>query len=124
MAQDEARRCLTLLARLVAEKRVAHREVDKRLEWKTGTTSRVLREGREDIRLSQLVEILRAIGVEPLAFFQIAFQAESLPSKVLARLGAPLTPLIAPEGLTTEMLTELMKEALRSVLEEAGKKGD
>jgi hypothetical protein len=123
MAQDQARRCITLLARLVAEKRVAHREVDKRLEWKPGTTSRVLRESREDVRLSQLLEILRAIGVEPLAFFQTAFQAESLPARVISRLGAPPTPLIAPEGLTTEMLTELMKAALRSVLEESGKEG-
>jgi hypothetical protein len=122
MVQDETRRCITLLGRLVAEKRVAHREVDKRLEWKTGTTSRVLRKDRRDIRLGQILEILRAVGVEPLAFFQAAFQAESLPARVLSRLGegeGPLLPLTLPEALTPEQLTELVKAALRSVLGEA-----
>jgi hypothetical protein len=126
MVQDEARRCITLLGRIVAEKRVAHREVDKRLEWKTGTTSRVLRKDRGDIRLGQILEILRAVGVEPLAFFQASFQPESLPVRVLSRLGEerePLPPLMLPEALTTEQLTELVKAAVRSVLGEAEAEG-
>jgi hypothetical protein len=121
MVQDDVSRCVTLLAKLVSEMRVTHRSLDRRAGWKSGTVSRALRHGREDIRLGQLLSILEALEISPLDFFTLVFRKEPLADRVYAHLSAaaaPLPPLTLPEPLSTSELEGLIKRALREVLKE------
>lgn len=122
MAQDEVSRCVVLLAELVSEMRVTHRSLDRLLGWKQGTASRALRRERQDIRLSQLLAILEALKVSPLEFFTMVFRQEPLPDRIYAHLSAasaPLPPLMVPEHLSPTEFENLIKRALREVLQEA-----
>jgi transcriptional regulator with XRE-family HTH domain len=120
MVNEGPRRAVSVLAQLVAEMRVTHRELDNRLGWSKGLTSRILR--RKDIRLGQLFALLQVLGVEPLAFFKLAYKPESLPARILEHLGAeqePLPPLRLPAAMTEDHLKDLIKDAVRQALGEA-----
>lgn len=113
MAKGEAQSVITALARLVAEMRVTHRDLDHRLGWSPGLTSRLLR--RKDIRIGQLLLLLHELGIDPAAFFRLVYASKSLPARLLEYLRTeqePLPPLRLPAEMTEESLRELVREAV------------
>jgi DNA-binding Xre family transcriptional regulator len=117
MSNEGAQRIVTALARLVAEMRVTHRDLDFRLGWSRGLTSRLLK--RKDIRFGQLLLLLQALDVEPLAFFKLVYSSKSLPTRILEHLRTeqePLPPLLLPGTMTEDHFKDLVKDAVRQAL--------
>jgi DNA-binding Xre family transcriptional regulator len=117
MANQEAQIIVSALARLVAEMRVTHRDLDARLGWSRGLTSRLLK--RKDIRMGQLLVLLQAIEVEPLAFFNLVYKSKSLPTRLLEHLRTekePLPPIQMPASMTEAHFKELVTDAVRQAL--------
>jgi DNA-binding Xre family transcriptional regulator len=119
MIPDELRRYLDLLNRLVAEKKITRRELDSRLGWKGGVAARLLRGERGDLRMSQLLGILRVLDVEPLAFFLSAHADAPASAWILAHLDtlpASPEPLFLPPVMSEEEFSRRIQEALEKAL--------
>ena len=80
MADEELSRHLAVLADLVKEKKIALTKLDRLLGWRGGMAGRLLR-GERDLRLSQLLAILKILQVEPLSFFRAVYADRSISAR-------------------------------------------
>lgn len=68
---SELNKLMLLLDLVVKESGHTYLQVEERLSWSGGTLSRLLSGGRE-LKLRQLLGVLRAVGMRPSRFFVIA----------------------------------------------------
>ena len=69
------RRFAELLMSILAQAGVSMPEVDRRLAWKDGTLKRILSSGLE-LRVSDLLDVLRVTGIEERSFFASLYGLE------------------------------------------------
>ncbi|HSG40092.1 MAG TPA: helix-turn-helix domain-containing protein, partial [Thermoanaerobaculia bacterium] len=68
---DELSRLMRLLDLVVKEAGLTYMQLEERLGWSSGSLSRLLSGGRE-LKLRQLLDILRVVGMRPSRFFVIS----------------------------------------------------
>jgi len=116
MIEDELRRYTAALAALLKERRFTGRELDRRLGWEQGNTTRLLR-GKRELRVGQILAILKVLEVEPLAFYTSVHGDRSLATRVVAGLGAPSPPpLLLPPAMSEEEFSRRVREAVLQAL--------
>jgi len=117
MTPDELSRYLAVLNDLVRQKGITRRELDSRLGWKGGVVARLLRGERGDLRLSQLLAILKELDVEPLAFYNVVHAGTPTTARLLSRLsGGVPPPLVIPPTMTEEEFSQRVREAVEAAL--------
>ena len=116
MADDEVHRYITVLAKLLREQEITGRELSRRLNLKPGTLARLLR-GERELRVSQLLDILKVLKVEPLAFYRFVHAETPLTERLMQGLGERTTPpLLVPPIMTEEEFSTRVQEALTRAL--------
>jgi len=118
MAADETDKYLSVLVDLVARRNITHRGLDTALGWKGGLARKVLR-GERPLRLTQLLEILHVLKVEPLEYYARVHAAPLVLDRLLNAInaqGAP-PPLVLPPHLGEEELSHLIRQAVEQALE-------
>ncbi len=121
--EDESLRVARLLESLVRMSKVPNREIEAQLGYSGGVLYRIFA-GRISLKLTMILAILDAIKVEPLRFFQMAFQTEQEDtSEALLRLlrevrKHPEQPSPVPPVLSAEELDRRVEETLRRILAE------
>ena len=118
MADEELSRYLATLADLVKEKKIALTKLDRLLGWRGGVAGRLLR-GERDLRLSQLLAILKILQVEPLSFFRAVYADRSVSARLMESLAAAApasTPLVVPPMMSEEEFTKLIRTVLDDAL--------
>jgi transcriptional regulator with XRE-family HTH domain len=116
MADEEVRRYLVTLDALIGDRNITGRELARRLGWAQGTLTRLLRGDRE-LRLEQLLAILKALEVEPLAFYRAVYAGKPLAERLIEGLGGPaVSPVLVPPMMTEEDFSRRVQEALRQAL--------
>ncbi len=115
-ADNEVLRYITVLAKLLREQEITGRELARRLNLKPGATARLLR-GERDLRVSQLLEILTVLKVQPLAFYRLVHGETPLTERLMQGLGEPTTPpLLVPPIMTEEEFSTRVQEAVTKAL--------
>jgi hypothetical protein len=126
MADEELSRHLAALADLVKEKKIALTRLDRLLGWRGGMMGRLLR-GERDIRLSQLLAILKILQVEPLSFFRVVYADRSIATRLMESLAAAApatTPLVVPPMMTEAEFSKLVRTVLDDALAARESRGD
>ena len=86
------------------------------LGWEQGNTTRLLR-GKRELRVGQILAILKVLEVEPLAFYTSVHGDRSLATRVVAGLSAPpLQPLLLPPAMSEEEFSRRVREAVLQAL--------
>ncbi|MFP5288855.1 MAG: helix-turn-helix domain-containing protein, partial [Thermoanaerobaculia bacterium] len=70
MASDILRRYGAVLEDLLASKAMSRRAVETKLGWGRGTLTKIL-QGKNELKVGSLLEILRAMDVAPLDFYAL-----------------------------------------------------
>jgi transcriptional regulator with XRE-family HTH domain len=73
--QEGARRLAEALRRRLAHTGVSPREIDRRLGWAEGTLGELL-SGAAELRVKELLAILRSVGIEERSFFAELYDLE------------------------------------------------
>jgi transcriptional regulator with XRE-family HTH domain len=118
MTHEELSRYLAVLADLVKEKKIALTKLDRLLGWRGGMVGRLLR-GERDLRLSQLLAILKILQVEPLSFFRVVYAERSVSTRLMESLAAATpasTPLVVPPMMSEEEFSKLIRTVLYDAL--------
>jgi hypothetical protein len=118
MTDEELSRYLAVLADLVKEKKIALTKLDRLLGWRGGMAGRLLR-GERDLRLSQLLAILKILQVEPLSFFRVVYAERSVSTRLMESLAAATpasTPLVVPPMMSEEEFSKLIRTVLDDAL--------
>ncbi len=85
MISDEVRRIARLLESVVKLSRVPVREVERRVEYGAGTLNRLFN-GRIELKVRHILEILDAVDMNPESFFQIVFRREEDQGELAAQI--------------------------------------
>lgn len=124
MIDQDVRRLARLLEALVKVERVPVRELERRLDLGGGTLNRIFA-GKIELKVRHILLVLDALGVKPLAFFELAFKVpEGEEEQAGARLLASVETLrrrpwfqlqepAEPTALTEDHVRRLVAEALR-----------
>lgn len=124
MIDQDVRRLARLLEALVKVERVPVRELERRLDLGGGTLNRIFT-GKIELKVRHVLLVLEALGVKPLAFFDLAFKvAEGEEEQASARLLGSVETLrrrpwlqvrepAEPTTLTEDDVRRLVAEALR-----------
>lgn len=126
--KDEVRRLLDILHTFMRMLAVSNREVERRLDLKHGTISRLLG-GQIEAKLELVLSVARAIGLEYEEFFAFAYPGRSAPrpeSEAARKLRSMLEDLQPPRSrggasagsLERTELFEDVKRAMRELMEE------
>jgi hypothetical protein len=118
MADEELSRYLAILADLIKERKIALTKLDRLLGWRGGMVGRLLR-GERDLRLSQLLAILKILQVEPLNFFRAVYADRSVSARLMDSLAvaAPASaPLVVPPMMSGEEFSKLIRTVLDDAL--------
>jgi transcriptional regulator with XRE-family HTH domain len=118
MTDEELSRYLAVLADLVKEKKIALTKLDRLLGWRGGMVGRLLR-GERDLRLSQLLAILKILQVEPLSFFRVVYADRSVSTRLMESLAAAApasAPLVVPPMMSEEEFSKLIRTVLDDAL--------
>lgn len=130
--KDEVRRLLDILHTFMRMLAVSNREVERRLDLKHGTISRLLG-GQIEAKVELVLAVARAIGLEYEEFFAFAYpeRSSSKPESAAARkLRSMLEDLRSPRSrvpsgeaaagasLGRAELFEDLKRAVREIMEE------
>jgi hypothetical protein len=129
MATDDLRRYGVVLEELIASKAMSKRGVEKALGWGRGTLTKIL-QGKNELKVGSLLEILRAIDVAPLDFY-VLVHGEAEPdsgrspivSRILKSFGPPqgeMEPLTLPRDLSRGELEGMIEDVVRRILAERG----
>lgn len=133
--KDEVRRLLDVLQTLMRMLAISNREVERRLDLKHGTVSRLLN-GQIEAKLEVVMGVARALGLEYEELFAFAYPERPVPkseSEAARKIRSMLEDL-RPMGATTakpdlagpldrgERYPDL-KKAVREVLEEMDEGG-
>ena len=132
MQEEDVRRYGTALEEILAAKGVTKQALEATLGWSKGTVSKICK-GRYSLKIGNLLQILSAIGVDPLDFYARVHEGpngaarQPLSGRILGHFGEPrgeTEPLLLPQRLSAEELQGLIESAVRKVLAEgaAGKK--
>ncbi|HEV2852150.1 MAG TPA: hypothetical protein VHC97_05030 [Thermoanaerobaculia bacterium] len=126
--KDEVRRLLDILHTFMRMLAVSNREVERRLDLKHGTISRLLG-GQIEAKLELVLSVARAIGLEYEEFFAFAYPERSSPrpeSEAARKLRSMLEDLRPPRSRggasagpqeRTELFEDV-KRAVREIMEE------
>lgn len=108
-AQEDLRRALDLLVEVVDASERTRKSIEESLGISSGYLTRILKS--DDLRLSNLLRILRVLGVSPRAFFLLAYRAADgeRDQEMLAKLGWNAAP-------SEDELDRRVREALRRIL--------
>lgn len=82
--QDEVLRLLDLLRMCMIFLKIPIREMDRRLEAASGTTSRLL-SGKTEVPLDQVLAMVRALGLSYADFMHLAYPGPVSPTSEAAR---------------------------------------
>ena len=130
MINDDIRRYTAVLDELIGRSRLTKADVEQRLHWAKGRLTKLL-QGTYELKVRHVLSVLEAINVQPLHFYALVHRsadsgrgnslAESLIAAFEAQGAQPL-PLLLPALLTPEELDTRIEDAVRRVLDGAGKK--
>jgi transcriptional regulator with XRE-family HTH domain len=130
--KDEVRRLLDVLQTLMRMLAISNREVERRLDLKHGTVSRLLN-GQIEAKLEVVMGVARALGLEYEELFAFAYPERPVPkpeseaSRKIRSMLEDLRPMGATAKLDLAGPLERgegypdLKKAIREVLEEMGK---
>jgi len=122
--QAESQRILLLLSTLIRVLRLSNREIERRVGLSPSYLSRLFG-GYLELKMEHILEISRALGLEPEEFFELAYPKSSEPpSESMKKIRAigdslrPSRPVAEPApqpspGITAEELERLIQEAIR-----------
>lgn len=129
MATDDLRRYGAVLEELIASKAISKRGIEKALGWGRGTLTKIL-QGKNELKVGSLLEILRAIDVAPLDFYVLVHgEAQADPdrapivSRILKSFGpaqGEMEPLTLPRNLNRKELEGMIEDIVRRLLAERG----
>lgn len=120
--EEEIRRYTEVLELLIDRAGLSRREVERRLDWGQGLLSQILA-GKRVLKVSQILDLLRTLGVDPLVFYHLAHSPEPLTAALLAEItqragnGTLLAPLSFPAAMTSADWERRLEEAVRRALE-------
>lgn len=130
--KEEVRRLLDVLHTLMRMLAISNREVERRLDLKHGTVSRLLN-GQIEAKLEVVMGVARALGLEYEELFSFAYPERPVPkpeSEAARKIRSMLEDL-RPMGATAKLGLAgpldrgeeypVLKKAVREVLEEMGK---
>jgi transcriptional regulator with XRE-family HTH domain len=127
MVSDVLRRYGAVLEDLLALKAMSKRAVENKLGWGRGTLTKIL-QGKNELKVGSLLEILRAMDVAPLDFYSLVHgdsQADSgnppIVSRILKSFGPSeqgIESLTLPRNLGREELETLIESVVRRILAE------
>lgn len=125
MVNDVLRRYSTVLEDLLASKAMSRRAVESKLGWGRGTLTKIL-QGKNELKVGSLLEILRAMDVAPLDFYALvhgnALSGEApIVSRILDSFGPPepeAESLTLPRDLGRKELEAMIESTVRKVLAE------
>lgn len=108
-----------LLESLIAFKKVTVRQVERQLEVSNGTLSRILN-GKIELKLRHILDILDIIGIPPEVFFKIAYQIKDIDDETsdeaLSHLRQIAQPQPAPAtGFGRDQVEAVVHEVLRKL---------
>jgi transcriptional regulator with XRE-family HTH domain len=127
--EHEVRRLLDVLDTLMRMLDVSYREIERRLELKHGTVSRLL-SGKIEAKLEVVLGVARALGLEYEELFAFAYPDQPVPrpESTSARRIRTLLENLRPQGAGTaeqatkpgdrEAIYQEVKKAVREVLAE------
>lgn len=130
--KDEVRRLLDVLQTLMRMLAISNREVERRLDLKHGTVSRLLN-GQIEAKLEVVIGVARALGLGYEELFSFAYPERPVPSpeSEAARKIRSMLEDLRPMGATSKLDLAgpldrskeypVLKKAVREVLEEMGK---
>jgi hypothetical protein len=114
--EEHVRRYIEVLDFLIRRSGLSGREIERRLAWSSGLLSKVL-EKTKSLKVSHVLELLQAIGVEPLFFYYVAHSGESLTAESIDSLAEKFQARI--RGLLPPMTKEELEEHLESAVRRA-----
>jgi transcriptional regulator with XRE-family HTH domain len=125
MASDVLRRYGAVLEDLLASKGMSRRAVENKLGWGRGTFTKIL-QGKNELKVGSLLEILRAMDVAPLDFYALVHgDAPSGEAPIVSRILKSFGPseqevesLTLPRNLGREELETLIESVVRRILAE------
>jgi transcriptional regulator with XRE-family HTH domain len=127
MERDDLRRYGAALEGLLASKELTRREVEVRLGWSRGALSKLL-QGKNELKVRSLLDILNAIGVAPLDFYTLVHGAADarpaeapIASRILTSFGSPereVGRLTLPRDIGRDELEDLIETVVRRILSE------
>ena len=132
--EAESRRILELLSTLIRILGLSNREIERRVGLSPSYLSRLFG-GYLELKMEHVLEIGRALGLEPQEFFELAYPKSSEPpSESMERLRnvldtlQPKRPAAEPApkplpGLNTEEVERSVQDALRQVLLDLSRRG-
>jgi transcriptional regulator with XRE-family HTH domain len=119
--QEGARRLAEALRRRLAQTGVSLSQVDRRLEWAEGTLSELL-SGNSELRVKELLAVLRTAGIEERVFFAELYDLEprcratsgqgEIPYSI-GHLSAEDAPAFPPTEEVLALFRELVGDAVR-----------
>lgn len=109
--QDDLKRALDLLIEVVDASERTRKSIEESLGISSGYLTRILKS--DDLRMSNLLRILRVLGVSPRAFFQLAYRNAdgNRDQEMLAKLGWNAAP-------SEDELDRRVRGALKRILGE------
>jgi len=132
--EAESRRILELLSTLIRILGLSNREIERRVGLSPSYLSRLFG-GYLELKMEHVLEIGRALGLEPQEFFELAYPKSSEPPsesmKKIRDIGNSLRPSHpvaepAPQpspGITAEELERLIQEAIRKFFQDLSRTG-
>lgn len=124
--KDEVDRLMNVLRTSVRLLGLSNREIERRLGLTPSYVSRLFA-GTIELKVEHVVAIVRAIGLQPWEFFELAYPRRSEPTSesfrtirtLLRDLQPPAEPAPAP-ALTEEEIERRIQESVRKALREMG----
>lgn len=127
MASEDLRRYGAVLEELLAVKAMSRRAVEKKLGWSQGTLTKLL-QGKNELKVGSLLDILGALNVAPLDFYNRVHndsQRDSNEPPIVTRIMKSFGPsedgqesLTLPRNLGKDELEALIESVVRRILSE------
>lgn len=110
-------RYIAVLKELIARSGLTQREIERRSGWAKSSLTKLLL-GHWDLKVRQLLAILKAIEVAPPVFFHLVYEKRPITDRLLEELGGRPEPesMALPPAMSTEELDRRIEEAVERVL--------